>query len=179
MNVRHFESVRHTCLVTLDQELDAIFAARDRANMQPTVDALLSIHAKHPGNARVTYELGGAYDTAGDEAAARSFYERALAQGLEGDLLRRCYVQYGSTLRNLGEFASSEQVFAQARRDFPESPSLAVFEAISLHASGRLDEAVASLLDVVADTVDSEDIERYKPAIRGNAEYIRSLARGH
>lgn len=145
--------------------------------MQPTIVALLPILEAAPENARVLYEVGGAYDTAGDEQTAREYYERALEAGLSGDLLRRCSVQYGSTLRNLGEFARSGEVFARARRDFPDSPSLAVFEAITLHAAGgRSDEAVASLLEVVADSVASSDLERYKPAIRGNARYIRSLA---
>ena len=162
--------------MTLDEELDQIFAVRDRDDMQPTIDALLVILANLPADARVLYEVGGAYDTAGQEQTARSFYEQALQVGLTGDLLRRCYVQYGSTLRNLGEFARSEGVFVRARQDFPDSPSLAVFQAISLHASGRFDEAVASLLEVVAEGVESPDIERYKSSIRGNATHIRSLA---
>ncbi len=124
------------------------------------------------------YEVGGAYDTAGMEQTAGSFYEQALRAGLSGDPLRRCYLQYGSTLRNLGEFDRSAEVFERARQAFPDSPSLAVFQAITLHASGRVDEAVASLLEVVADGVDSPDIERYKPAIRGHAAHIKSLATG-
>lgn len=147
--------------------------------MQPTIDALLPILEQHPTDARVLYEVGGAYDTAGEEETARGYYERALQAGLSGDLLRRCYVQYGSTLRNLGEFTSSIEVFDRARREFPDSPSLAVFQSISLHAAGRLHEAMATLLDVVADGVadgvETADIERYKPAIRGNADYIRAL----
>ena len=162
--------------MTLDEELDRIFTVRDRNHMQSTIDALLPILEKHPADARVLYELGGAYDTAGEEQTAQFFYEQALQAGLSGDLLRRCYVQYGSTLRNLGEFARSVEVFERARRDFPGSPSLAVFQAISLHASSRVDEAVAALLEVVAEGVHSPDIERYKPSIRGNAAYIRSLA---
>lgn len=162
--------------MTLDDQLDRIVGARDRDNMQPTIDALLPIYEQHPDNARVLYEVGGAYDTAGDEEAARSFYERALAAGLSGDLLRRCSLQYGSTLRNLGAFEESLEVLGQARRTFPESPSLAAFEAISLHAAGRLDEAVACLLELVADAVQSPDLERYKPALRGNAAYLRSSA---
>ena len=162
--------------MTLDDQLEGIFEARDRNNMQPTIDALLPILEQHPDNPRVLYEVGGAYDTAGEESTAASFYERALGAGLSGDLLRRCYLQYGSTLRNLGEFARSAEVFERARARFPDSPSLAVFEAISLHAGGRLDEAVAALLDVVASGIQSADLERYKPAILGNAAYIRSLA---
>ena len=61
--------------MTLDEELDRIFTVRDRDQMQPTIDALLPILAEHPADARVLYEVGGAYDTAGQEPTARSFYE--------------------------------------------------------------------------------------------------------
>ena len=64
--------------MALDEELDRIFAVRDRNNMQSTIDALLPILEEHPADARVLYEVGGAYDTAGKEQAARSFYEQAL-----------------------------------------------------------------------------------------------------
>jgi tetratricopeptide (TPR) repeat protein len=163
--------------MTFDDELDRIFAARDRDNMQPTIDALLPLYASHPKNARVLYEVGGSYDTAGQEETAQGFYERALTAGLEGDLLRRCYVQYGSTLRNVGEYEKSCEVFATARSTFPDSPALGAFEAITLHAAGQLDAAVASLLDLVVEFVLTPDIDRYKPAISGNAAYIRSLER--
>ena len=161
---------------SLEEELDRILAERDRDAMQPTIDALLPLHATHPDNARVLYEVGGAYDTAGQEDLARSFYEQALAAVLEGDLLRRCYLQYGSTLRNLGEHDASLQVFARAREAFPESPALKVFEAISLHAAGRSNASIASLLDLAARFISMPDIERYIPAIRGDAAFIRSMS---
>jgi tetratricopeptide (TPR) repeat protein len=141
--------------------------------MGPTIAALLPLLEAHPGNARVLYEVGGAYDTAGDEETAVGFYERAIAAGLDGDLDRRCAVQYGSTLRNLGRFAESLEVFARARKRHPRSPSLATFEALSRHAAGEADAAFAGLLDVIADHVDSPDLERYTAALRGNAEFLR------
>lgn len=159
----------------MDDELDRILARRDRNNMQPTIDALLPLYASNPENARVLYEVGGAYDTAGQEDVARGFYEKALAAGLEGDLLRRCYVQYGSTLRNVGEFVKSREVFREARATFPESPALVVFDAITLHAAGQPNESIAELLDLAANFIRTPDLERYKPAISGNAAYIRSL----
>ncbi|WP_218219985.1 tetratricopeptide repeat protein [Nesterenkonia sp. Act20] len=160
--------------MTLEEELDRIFADRDRDNMQPTIDALLPILDAEPLNARVLYEVGGAYDTAGREATARGFYERALSAGLDGDLLRRCYVQYGSTLRNLGEHQESLEVFRTARQAFPASPALGVFEAITLHDAGESSASVAALLDLIVDFLASPAIERYKPAIAGNAAAIRS-----
>lgn len=159
--------------MTLDERLDAIVAARNRDDMAATIAVLLPLLDEYPGNARVLYEVGGGYDTAGDEEAAVGFYERAIDAGLDGDLARRCAVQYGSTLRNLGRFEESRAVFARARAQHPESPSLAAFEALTLHAEGRVDAAVAALLDLVADHVSSQDLDRYKPALRGNARSLR------
>lgn len=161
--------------MTLDERLDRLLAERDRENMAPTIAALLPLLEQHPDDARVLYEVGGAYDTAGEEEAARGYYERAVHAGLEGDLARRCAVQYGSTLRNLGLIQESLAVFAEARRRFPESAALAAFEALSLHAAHRPDEAIASLLETLAGQVDGPDLDRYKPALRGNAAYLRSL----
>jgi tetratricopeptide (TPR) repeat protein len=156
-------------------QLDRIFAARDRDNMAPTIAALLPLVENHPRDARVLYEIGGAYDTAGEETTALDFYERAMREGLDGDLRRRCYLQYGSTLRNLGRVEHSLAIFAKARAEFPDSVALGVFEALSLHAAGRVNASLASLLSLLADHVDSEDIDRYKPAMRGNAEHLASL----
>lgn len=165
--------------MTLNDELDLILELRDRDNMQPTIDALLPYYVAHPENARVLYEVGGAYDTAGQDDIALGFYEKALAVGLEGDLLRRCYVQYGSTLRNLGAYERSLEVFKAARAAFPDSPALGAFEAITLHAAGRSNESIASLLDLLVKFVRTSEIDRYKPAISGNAAYIRALEGRH
>jgi tetratricopeptide (TPR) repeat protein len=159
----------------LYDELDRIFAARDRDDMAPTIAALLPLHDEHPHDARVLYELAGAYDTAGDEERALGLYEQATAEGLEGDLRRRCYLQHGSTLRNVGRVEDSLALFTQARAEFPESAALGVFESLSLHAAGRPSTALASVLLLLADHVESEDLDRYKPAVRGNAEYLASL----
>lgn len=159
----------------IDARLDAIFAARNREDMQPTIDALLPIHEEHPEHPRVLYELGGVYDTAGAEATALSFYERAMERGLTGDLRRRCSLQYGSTLRNLGRIDDSLRAFARARAEFPDSVALEAFEALTFHADGRPNTALASLLVLLAEHVDAPDLERYKPALRGNADYLASL----
>jgi tetratricopeptide (TPR) repeat protein len=159
----------------LHNELERIFAVRDRDNMGPTIAALLPLHEKHPHNPRILYEVGGAYDTAGDETTALSFYERAMRGGLKGDVRRRCYLQYGSTLRNLGRVDESVAVFARARSEFPDSVALGAFESLTLHAAGQVNTALGSLLALLADHVHAEELDRYKPAMRGNAKYLASL----
>lgn len=159
----------------LHDELDRIFAARDRDDMEPTIAALLPLYEQHPHDARVLYELGGAYDTAGQELTALSFYEGAVEEGLDGDLRQRCFLQYGSTLRNVGRLDDSLALFVRARDEFPDSVALSAFEALSLHAAGRPNTALGSLHVLIADHVDADDVNRYKPAMRGNAEYLVSL----
>ncbi|WP_267902730.1 tetratricopeptide repeat protein [Leifsonia sp. AG29] len=157
------------------ERLRAIFDARDRERMQPTIDAFLAVLADHPDDPHVLYEVGGSYDTAGEEETAAGYYERALEAGLSGDALRRCLVQYGSTLRNLERYDESLAVLERGLEQFPWSDSLRVWHALSLHAAGRSDAAVGELMELAADRVLSDDLLRYEAAIRGNAEWLREV----
>lgn len=154
--------------------IEEAFGRRDRSNMQPTIDFFEQLLTEHPNNPYVLYEVGGSYDTDGQEAKAIEYYERALP-GLSGETRRKCLLQYGSTLRNLDRFDDSLDVFKKACAEFPESDSLRVFKALTLHAAGQKDKALASLLLVIADRVDSAEIKRYEAAIRGNADYLAGL----
>ncbi|MEW2521514.1 tetratricopeptide repeat protein [Actinacidiphila alni] len=145
---------------------------RDRADMAPTIayfQALLAEHADHPV---LVYEVGGAYDTAGEEQTARGYYERALALGLDGDVLRRCLCQYGSTLRWLGELDESLAVLDRARTEFPDSESVRVFRALTLNDAKRPDEALAELLTVVTEHPEVTDLGRWAVGLRGLAQWL-------
>jgi tetratricopeptide (TPR) repeat protein len=168
----------HTTDPALLQHLRDLFEARDRDDMGPTIQALQEVLAEHPDDPHVLYEVGGAYDTAGEEETAAGYYERALAAGLSDDTLRRCLIQYGSTLRNLCRFDESLAVLDRALALFPGSESVRVWHALSLHAAGRSDAAVAELMEVAADGIRTPDLQRYEAAIRGNAAYLRSLDAG-
>ena len=158
--------------------MNRIFAARDRENMQPTIDAFEQLLHEHPDNPRLVYEVGGSYDTDGQEQMAVGYYTRALELGLDGELRRRCLLQFASTLRNLDRVDESLAMFNRAIAEYPESPSLRVFKALTLHAAHRPNAAFASLLMTVADHLDSPEIARYGDAIRGNAEYVDGLGDG-
>jgi len=98
-----------------------------------------------------------------------------MSEDLVGDLRRRCYLQYGSTLRNLDRLDESMAVFVTARLEFPDSVAHGVFESPTFHAAGSTNTSLGRLLKLLADHVHAEDLDRYKPAIRGNAEYLISL----
>ena len=162
-------------MTDLDGQLDAIFERRNRDDMEPTIAAFQDVLRAHPNHPRAVYEVGGAYDTAGQEERAVDYYERALQLGLEGDLRRRCLLQLGSTLRNLSRFDESLAVFEEAIAEFPSSFSLPIFKALTLHAQGHANAALALVLHAVADHADSPEIARYEAAIRGNAAHLEML----
>jgi len=145
---------------------------RDRANMAPTIAYFQALLAEHPDHPVVVYEVGGAYDTAGQEETARGYYERALALGLDGDVLRRCLCQYASTLKWLGELDELLAVLDRARREFPDSDSVRVFRALTLNDAQRPDEAVAELLTVVTGHAEVTDLGRWAVGLRGLAQWL-------
>lgn len=158
----------------LQRELEAIFAARDRAHMAPTIAAFLAVLDRHPADPDVLYEVGGAYDTDGQEEVAAGYYRRAIDAGLAGYRLRQCHLQYGSTLRNLGRLDESLAMLDEGLKRFPGSESLTIFRALTLHEDGRADAAIAELLVLLADRLRTDEVLRYEAAIRGNAAYLAS-----
>src|SRR4051794_19330638 len=65
----------------LTPELEAAiqlgYERRDRTDMAPTIAYFEDLLARHPDHPVLVYEVGGAYDTAGDEKTAATHYERA------------------------------------------------------------------------------------------------------
>jgi tetratricopeptide (TPR) repeat protein len=145
----------------LQRAIELGYERRDRDDMAPTIAYFEGLLARYPDHPVLTYEVAGAYDTAGEEAKAKGLYERALELGLTGDALLRCLCQYGSTLRWLGELDASLTVLNRARAEFPDSESAGVFQALTLNELGRADEAVGRLLGIVAHHGDVTDLGRY------------------
>jgi len=156
----------------LEKAIALGYERRDRANMAPTIAYFEALLAQHPDQPVVTYEVAGAYDTAGEEAKAKVLYERALELGIDGEPLRRCLCQFGSTLRWLGELDASLAILDRARAEFPESESARVFQALTLNELGRADEAVGLLLDIVAQHGEVTDLGRYAVGLSGLAQWL-------
>ena len=148
------------------------YERRDRANMAPTIAYFEALLAEHPDHPVLVYEVAGAYDTAGEEATARQLYERALSLGLDGDVLRRCLCQYGSTLRWLGEYDKSLAALDRARAEFPGSDAVRVFRALTLNDAGRGDEATGELLTVITAHPEVTDLGRWAEGLRGLAGWL-------
>ncbi len=156
----------------LDEAIARGYAERDRDNMAPTIRYFQDLLDAHPGNPVLTYEVAGAYDSAGLEEQARTRYEEALRLGLSGDPLRRCFCQYGSTLRWLGEYDASLAVLTKARQEFPASDAVRVFLALTLNDAGQHDAALAELIATLTTHAEVTDLGRYATGLSGLAQWL-------
>ena len=153
-----------------------IFGRRDREDMQPTIDAFLALLAEHPRQPEVLVRGRRLVRHRRRGARRRSDTTRPPStRGLSGDTLRKCLLQYGSTLRLLGRYEDSVVALDRALDGWPDSPSVRAFHALGLHAAGRSDGAVGELLALVADAVRTPDVLRYEAALHGNAGYLLGL----
>ena len=132
-------------------------------HMQALADA-----APHP--ALGAFELGGAYDSGGQEAEADAHYAAATRADLvtvDPDRAARMIVQHASTLRNLGRI---DEALAMLR-DAPDHPATGaapkVFLALALHSAGRFDEALRTAIEAVEPV-----LPRYRRSVSAYAEAL-------
>ena len=163
-------------LVTPDPELEAAIALgyqrRDRADMAPTIAYFEGLLAEHPDHPVLTYEVAGAYDTAGQETEARIRYEEALRLGLSGENLRRCLCQYGSTLRWLGDFDASLAVLERGLRRVSGFRLCARLPRAHPARGRASDEGFAEMLTIVTDHAEVTDLGRYATGLAGLANWF-------
>ncbi|MCR2812700.1 tetratricopeptide repeat protein [Microbacterium sp. zg.Y1090] len=149
-----------------EQQVAALWAD-DTIDDRERIDLMRSLAAAAPHPALGAFELGGAMDSAGDEADADTQYSAATAAGLcDIDPARaaRLAVQHASTLRNLGRVDEAIALLRAA----PSHPSVgaapAVFLALALHSAGRHDEALRVAIEAVEPT-----LPIYNRSVRGYA----------
>src|SRR5437764_13326772 len=101
------------------------------------------------------YEAGGEHDSAGRADAAIAHYERALELGLPDELVPRCLVQLGSSLRNIGRLDDALTLFDDAVARHPDDAALRLFRAFALADAGRDREALVHVLHLARTRIDA------------------------
>ena len=133
---------------------------------------------RYPDRPRAHFELAGAFDSAGLAAEAVAPYRRAMELGLAGEDVPRWYVQFGSTLRNVGEVEESVRLLTEGRDRFPDDAAIRVFRALALASAGRNRDALVELFDLVLGETGAIDLRGYERAIRAYVAQVRESTDG-
>jgi tetratricopeptide (TPR) repeat protein len=110
-------------------------------------------------------ERAFALDREGREREALAYYERARELGVPGDLKRRFYVGYGSTLRNVGRADDAVGVLGEALADDPNYPPFAAFLALALLSAGHSRAALAAMLGCALDVAVPGSFDSFERAL--------------
>lgn len=99
-------------------------------------------------NAVGIFERAGSYDSMGHSDVAVPLYRQALEIGLPGERRRRAVIQMASSLRNLGQAATSVELLTAERENGSDAldDAVAATLALALADSGREREAVSVAL---------------------------------
>jgi tetratricopeptide (TPR) repeat protein len=144
---------------TLDERPDDEFLA--------SVDALTEELAPEDGVR--SFERAAARDSTGHSNRAVPLYRQALELGLSGDRRRRAVIQLASSLRNMGDVATSVALLEAelARPSDHLDDAVRAFLALALADSGRPREAVAHALTALA-----PHLPRYQRSVGNYARHL-------
>lgn len=158
---------------SIEAQIEAGLRLEREGKEQEAIEYFRALVERYPDNARIRFEYAGAHDFAGYEADAVPIYREAMELGLTDDILRRAYVQLGSSLRNVGQYDEAIQVLSEGLARFPDFSPLRIFRAFALYSSGQCKEAVVELLEALLAHPDA--LGGYGRAVRYYTDEIHSL----
>lgn len=145
--------------------IDALWEMADASGRITEAERLL---AGRPGDARLTYEYAGTFDSAGAADRAVPLYREALALGLREPYRHRAQLQLASSLRNLGRLDEARELVDEVVGRLPDSLGAAAFRALVQH-DAKDPAALRDLLTALVTTSTDEDVVRYRRALTAYA----------
>jgi tetratricopeptide (TPR) repeat protein len=150
-------------------------ARQDQAVLEQARTLLLELAAAYPDDAEIIFQTAIVHDNMGLEREATPFYTRALAQGLSGPDLERCYLGLGSTYRGLGEYQLAEETLRRGVSEFPQHRALQIFLAMTLYNTRQHREAMEIVLTNLLETTSDQTIAYYKRPLAYYATHLDEI----
>ncbi|MDM5220612.1 tetratricopeptide repeat protein [Peribacillus sp. NJ11] len=145
--------------------LEMALSLRGKKEFEKSNQLLMDLAKQNPGDAVIQYQCAWSLDILGLEVKAVSHYEAALKLGLPEEDAKGAYLGLGSTYRTIGEYEKSRRTFESGLAKFPEDKALLVFRAMAFYNLGQHDQAMESLLKIIAETSNDREIQSYAKAI--------------
>ncbi|MEM9951435.1 MAG: tetratricopeptide repeat protein [Chloroflexota bacterium] len=156
--------------MNLSDHLKQAIQHRQNGNYTQAEAILTDLYQDYPDDPLINYHFAWTCDVQGKEREAVSYYEKAIANGLSDNDLRRALLGLGSTYRTLGDYENSRRILAMGIEKFPQANEFPVFLSITLYNLNEDKIAVQTLLKILLNTTSDDNILRFKRALALYAE---------
>lgn len=146
--------------------IDKALELRAEGKQKESNEMLLKLWKENPMDANLLYQVAWSFDLLEMEREAIPYYEKAISLGLSEIDLKGAYLGLGSTLRTIGEYEHSRNIFLEAIRKYPKDNAFKVFYAMTLYNLREYEASTELLLNLLADTSSDIDIIEYQKAIK-------------
>lgn len=119
----------------------------------------------------LNYWMANVNDMLSREEIAIPYYEKAISNGIEGELLERSMIGLGSSLRIVGKLEESVRILSTAVDRFPDSVYSRLFLSVSLVHSGRTVSGMKELFSVI----ESNLLDKSDPLYSAVTGYFKEL----
>ncbi|RXJ04421.1 hypothetical protein DS745_03280 [Anaerobacillus alkaliphilus] len=127
-----------------------------------------------PEDSQVNFYYGSFHDGLGNEREAIPYYEKALANDIQGPNREMAYVQLGSSLRCIGEYEKAMKILSNGLQEFPANGAIKVFLAICYYNTSEHEKSVQLLMTTLLDTSTDQSIQQYKRALTYYKDHLNN-----
>lgn len=154
----------------MDDRLQTAIGLRKRGEHRQSRQALRLLLDEPGVRAQAFLNIAWSYDNEGKEREAEQAYRAALEAGLGGEDKFEAQFGLASTLRCLGEYLPAKALFEEILINWPQANEVRPFYALCLYNLGEHGQAMAILLDEIAQHPSSR-VEPYKEVLRFYARH--------
>ena len=144
-------------MAVITELIDAGLQLKQQGNLRGAIEHFRQLQATFPGNARILFELAGAWRAFDVPEQALPLYRELLAlpksQGLPPKDMPRLYTHLGATLLALGENAEASETIEAGLRLHPSYRPLRAWRILSLRRGGDPELALLDALELMLESL--------------------------
>lgn len=144
-------------MAVITELIDAGLQLKQQGNLRGAIEHFRQLQATFPGNARILFELAGAWRAFDVPEQALPLYRELLAlpksQGLPPKDMPRLYTHLGATLLALGENAEASEIIEAGLRLHPGYRPLRAWRILSLRRGGDHELALLDALELMLESL--------------------------
>jgi len=144
-------------MAVITELIDAGLKLKQQGNLRGAIEHFRQLQATYPGNARILFELAGAWRAFDVPEQALPLYRELLAlpkgQGLTPKDMPRLYTHLGATLLDLGENDEARQTIEAGLRLHPSYRPLRAWRILGLRRSGAQELALLDALELMLESL--------------------------